>query len=70
MKWLAIGKKLKIATSQLQAIRKQHGDSSINCFNAMIDEWLKRSPELGLLVEVLRHHEIALADIAERIEGT
>ena len=69
MKWLIIGMKLKIANSRLQAIKKQHKDSSVHCFNAMIDEWLMKSPKLALLVEVLRYPEINLADIAETLEG-
>ena len=69
MKWFVIGLKLKISSARLQAIKKQYGDSSIDCFNAMMDEWLLRSPELGLLVAVLRQREINLTDPAERLEG-
>ena len=68
-KWFIIGLKLKIASSRLQAIKKEHGNSSIGCFNAMLDEWLERSPEFGLLVAVLRQREINLAGIAESLEG-
>lgn len=66
-RWFEIGVNLKISIPRLKVVKKHNQESSLNCFKAIIKEWLKRGPELGLLVEVLKQQNFA--DIAEELQG-
>ena len=68
-KWFDIGLKLKIHVRRLQAIKEQHGESTLSCFKAVLNEWLKKESDLGLLVEVLKQQETDFTDIIKELQG-